>query len=46
MLPYLVLDQHVSLEEAKRVVTDVGLRSPDYAALALDYVHRHTSTDG
>ena len=46
MLPYLVLDQHVPLEEAKRVVTDVGLRSPDYAALALDYVHRHTSTDG
>jgi protein tyrosine phosphatase (PTP) superfamily phosphohydrolase (DUF442 family) len=45
MLPYLVLDAHIPLEEAKAMATSIGLRSPDYAALALEYVQRH-ATDG
>lgn len=45
VLPYLVLDEHIPLEEAKRLAESIGLRSPDYAALALDYIHRHASTD-
>lgn len=46
LLPYLVLDQHVSLAEAQRLAAGVGLRSPDYAALALDYIKRHAPGDG
>lgn len=46
ILPYLVLDEHVPLEEAQRRAAAVGLRSPDYAAVALDYVTRHTQTEG
>jgi len=45
LLPYLVLDEHIPLEEAKTLAKSIGLRSPDYAALALDYVQRH-ATDG
>ncbi len=46
MLPYLVLDEHLPIEEARRRAVDVGMRSPDYAALALDYVTRHAKTEG
>jgi protein tyrosine phosphatase (PTP) superfamily phosphohydrolase (DUF442 family) len=46
ILPYLVLDKHVSLPEAQRLAAGVGLKSPDYAALALDYIKRHAPTDG
>jgi len=45
MLPYLVLDEHIALSEAQALAQSIGLRSPDYAASALDYVHRH-ATDG
>ena len=45
MLPYLRLDEHVPLDEAQRLADIIGLRSPDYAALALDYVRRHASLD-
>jgi protein tyrosine phosphatase (PTP) superfamily phosphohydrolase (DUF442 family) len=41
MLPYLALDEHLPIEEAQRRAAKVGLRSPEYAALALDYVKRH-----
>lgn len=41
LLPYLVLDEHLPLQEAQRRAVEVGMRSPDYAALALDYVNRH-----
>lgn len=41
LMPYLVLDEHLPVEEAHRRAVDVGMRSPDYAALALDYVNRH-----
>ena len=44
-LPYLVLDEHLPFEEAQRRATAVGLRSSDYAALALDYVKRHAQTE-
>jgi protein tyrosine phosphatase (PTP) superfamily phosphohydrolase (DUF442 family) len=46
ILPYLVLDKYVSLPEAQRLAAGVGLKSPDYAALALDYIKRHAPTDG
>ena len=45
LLPYLTLDAHLPLDEAKALATSIGLRSPDYAALALDYVQRH-ATEG
>jgi protein tyrosine phosphatase (PTP) superfamily phosphohydrolase (DUF442 family) len=45
MLPYLRLDEHVPLDEARRRAEIIGLRSPDYAALAVDYVRRHASGD-
>ena len=41
LLPYLVLDAHLPIDEAQRRAVEVGMRSPDYAALALDYVNRH-----
>lgn len=46
MLPYLVLDEHLPLEEAQRRAAEVGLRSPEYAALALEYIKRHAQTEG
>jgi protein tyrosine phosphatase (PTP) superfamily phosphohydrolase (DUF442 family) len=46
LLPYLALDEHLPLDEAQRRAVAVGLRSPDYAAMALDYVKRHAQTDG
>jgi protein tyrosine phosphatase (PTP) superfamily phosphohydrolase (DUF442 family) len=46
LLPYFALDQHLPLEEAQRLAVEVGMRSPDYSRLALDYVRRHSSTDG
>jgi protein tyrosine phosphatase (PTP) superfamily phosphohydrolase (DUF442 family) len=45
MLPYLALDEHIPLDEARRMADIIGLRSPDYIALALDYVRRHASLD-
>ena len=45
LLPYLALDEQLPLEEAQRRAVEVGLRSPDYAAMALDYVKRHAPTD-
>lgn len=45
MLPYLRLDEHVPLDEARRMADIIGLRSPDYAALALDYVRRHAALE-
>ena len=45
MLPYLALDEHIPLDEARRMADVIGLRSPDYTALALDYVRRHASLD-
>ena len=45
MLPYLTLDEHIPLDKAQHMAGVIGLRSPDYAALALDYVRRHASLD-
>ena len=45
MLPYLTLDEHIPLDKAQRMADMIGLRSPDYAALALDYVRRHVALD-
>jgi hypothetical protein len=44
LLPYLVLDEHLPIDEARRRAEEIGMRSPDYAALALDYVNRHERT--
>lgn len=43
LIPYLVLDEHIPLDKAKDMAMSIGLRSPDYAALALDYVQRHAT---
>jgi protein tyrosine phosphatase (PTP) superfamily phosphohydrolase (DUF442 family) len=45
MLPYLVLDQHLPLEKAQQMANTIGLRSPDYSALAIDYVRRHVALE-
>lgn len=45
MIPYLALDEHIPLDKARQMADVIGLRSPDYAALALDYVRRHTALD-
>ena len=29
------------VEEARKLAVEVGMRSPDYSQLALDYVRRH-----
>ncbi len=46
LLPFLALDEQLPIEEAQRRAVDIGLRSPDYAAMALDYIERHARTDG
>lgn len=46
LLPYFALDEHLAIAEAHRLAVEVGMRSPDYSQLALDYVRRHTSSDG
>ena len=38
LLPYLVLDEHRSPDEALRIAHDVGLRSDDLAKTAFDYI--------
>ena len=38
LLPYLVLDEHRSPDEALRIAHDVGLRSDDLAKAAFDYI--------
>jgi protein tyrosine phosphatase (PTP) superfamily phosphohydrolase (DUF442 family) len=43
MLPYLTLDEHIPLDKARQMADVIGMRSPDYAALALDYVKRNSS---
>lgn len=46
LLPYFALDEHMAVDTAQRLAIDVGMRSPDYSQLALDYVRRHMSPDG
>ena len=46
LLPYFALDEHLALDEAHRLAVEVGMRSPDYSQLALDYVRRHMPSDG
>lgn len=41
LIPYLVLDEGKRPEEAMEAAVEVGLRSRELAALALDYVERH-----
>ena len=38
MLPYLILDEHLSREDALNVAQQIGLRSEEFAHDALDYV--------
>ncbi|GAC1483321.1 MAG: hypothetical protein NVS1B5_02370 [Gemmatimonadaceae bacterium] len=41
LIPYLVLDENRSREEALRIARDVGLHSDDLARAALTYVGKH-----
>lgn len=45
LLPYFALDEHKPVEEARKLAVEVGMRSPDYSQLALDYVRRHLPSD-
>lgn len=40
-LPFRVLDQGVPLEQAVAEARDAGMRSPEYEAVARDYIARH-----
>lgn len=40
LLPYLILDEGTGQEEALTIATQVGLRSPELAHAAIDYVTR------
>jgi len=42
LIPYLVLDEKRPLNEAVEIAQRVGLRAPQYASMALDYVKRHS----
>jgi hypothetical protein len=42
MLPYLILDEHLSHEDALEVAQRIGLRSEELAQDALDYVDAAT----
>ena len=46
LLPYFAIDAHLPIDEAQRLAVRVGMKSPDYARLAIDYVRRHSPTDG
>jgi protein tyrosine phosphatase (PTP) superfamily phosphohydrolase (DUF442 family) len=41
MIPYLMLDQGMSEEDAVEQAMRMGLRSPEYLEWGLDYAHRH-----
>jgi protein tyrosine phosphatase (PTP) superfamily phosphohydrolase (DUF442 family) len=45
LIPYLVLDLHMSREDAMHTAGRVGLRSSDMAQAALEYVERHGDAD-
>lgn len=44
MLPYLMLDERRSLPDALEAAEQIGLRSPEMAHKALDYVRRNTTS--
>jgi uncharacterized protein (TIGR01244 family) len=46
LIPYLILDEGRLFEEALRLAQQVGLRSAELAAAALDYVRRLRNTHG
>ncbi len=43
MLPFLVLDEGRTQQEALAMAGEIGLRNPDYAQLAIDYVRRNSA---
>ncbi|MDQ6829479.1 MAG: protein tyrosine phosphatase family protein [Gemmatimonadota bacterium] len=43
MLPFLVLDEGRTPEDALALAGEIGLRNPDYARMAIDYVRRHAA---
>lgn len=43
MLPFLVLDEGRTPEDALALAGEIGLRNPDYARMAIDYVRRHSA---
>lgn len=44
LLPYFALDEQQPLEKAIELAIDAGLRSQELAALAVDYVRRHSAS--
>ena len=43
MIPYLMLDQGMSEDEATEQAMRIGLRSPEYLQWGLDYARRHAA---
>jgi uncharacterized protein (TIGR01244 family) len=41
LLPYFLLDEKLSEPAALKLAQQVGLRSPEYAQMAVDYARRH-----
>jgi len=44
LLPYFALDEGLPLDRAVALAAEAGLRSPDLAAIAVDYVRRRSAT--
>ncbi len=44
LLPYFALDEHQPLDQAIELAIAAGLRSQDLAAMAVDYVRRHSAS--
>jgi protein tyrosine phosphatase (PTP) superfamily phosphohydrolase (DUF442 family) len=44
LLPYFALDEKQPLEKAIELAIESGLRSQDLAAMAVDYVRRHSAS--
>ncbi|HUO52431.1 MAG TPA: sulfur transferase domain-containing protein, partial [Gemmatimonadaceae bacterium] len=41
LIPYLMIDEKMSQQDAVRRAQEIGLRSADYARMAIDYARRH-----
>ena len=41
LLPFFILDERLAEPEALKLAQEAGLRSPEYAAMGLDYARRH-----
>jgi uncharacterized protein (TIGR01244 family) len=43
LMPYFILDEKLDEKAALKLAQEAGLRSPEYASVAIDYVRRHVA---